>query len=63
MPRGGADEVTGILQLLRGARHHTLHLLEQARCFVDELKTERGMSVAEDCTATVPQQGLGEFTA
>src|SRR5512144_2439351 len=42
----GVDEVTGILQLLRGARHHTLHLLEQAR-FVDELKTERGMSVAE----------------
>jgi len=42
----GADEVTGILHLLRGARHHTLHLLEQAR-FVDELKTERGMSVAE----------------
>ena len=42
----GTDEVTGILQLLRGARHHALHLLEQAR-FVDELKTERGMSVAE----------------
>lgn len=42
----GADEVTGILQLLRGSRHHALHLLEQAR-FVDELKTERGMSVAE----------------
>jgi hypothetical protein len=42
----GTDEVTGILQLLRGSRHHALHLLEQAR-FVDELKTERGMSVAE----------------
>jgi hypothetical protein len=42
----GTDEVTGILQLLRGTRHHALHLLEQAR-FVDELKSERGMSVAE----------------
>jgi len=42
----GEDEVTGILQLLRGARHHALHLLEQAR-FVDELKSGRGMSVAE----------------
>ena len=42
----GSDEVTGILQLLRGSRHHALHLLEQAR-FVDELKGERGMSVAE----------------
>jgi len=42
----GSDEVTGILQLLRGAPHHALHLLEQAR-FVDELKSERGMSVAE----------------
>jgi hypothetical protein len=42
----GTDEVTGILQLLRGSRHHALHLLEQAR-FVDELKTGRGMNVAE----------------
>ena len=42
----GADEVTGILQLLRGARPHALHLLEQAR-FVDELKSQRGMSVSE----------------
>jgi hypothetical protein len=42
----GADEVVGILQLLRGARPHALHLLEQAR-FVDELKSGRGMSVAE----------------
>lgn len=42
----GTDEVTGILQLLRGSRDHALHLLEQAR-FVDELKTERGMSVAD----------------
>jgi hypothetical protein len=42
----GTDEVTGILQLLRGGRQHALHLLEQAR-FVDELKSERGMSVAE----------------
>lgn len=40
------DEVTGILRLLRGSRDHALHLLEQAR-FVGELKTGRGMSVAE----------------
>src|SRR5271169_1838121 len=26
----GTDEVSGILQLLRGARHQALHLLEQA---------------------------------
>lgn len=42
----GTDEAGGILQLLRGARQHALHLLEQAR-FVDELKSGRGMSVAE----------------
>jgi hypothetical protein len=42
----GTDEVSGILQLLRGARHQGLHLLEQAR-FVEALKSERGMSVAE----------------
>ena len=42
----GTDEVSGILRLLRGSTHHALHLLEQAR-FVDELKSERGMSVAE----------------
>lgn len=42
----GSDEVSGILQLLRGSRHHALHLLEQAR-FVDELHAQRGMSVAE----------------
>lgn len=42
----GTDEVGGILQLLRGARHQGLHLLEQAR-FVEALKSERGMSVAE----------------
>jgi len=42
----GTDEVAGILQLLRGARPQALHLLEQAR-FVDELKSERGMSVSE----------------
>jgi hypothetical protein len=42
----GSDEVSGILQLLRGARHHALHLLEQAR-FVDELRSARRMSVAE----------------
>src|ERR1017187_206730 len=42
----GIDEVSGIVRLLRGARDHTLHLLEQAR-FVDELKSERGMDIAE----------------
>lgn len=42
----GADEVTGIVQLLRGCPHRALHLLEQA-CFVDELRTERGLSVVE----------------
>jgi hypothetical protein len=42
----GTDEVTGIVQLLRGGRQHSLHLLEQAR-FVEELKSERGMDVAE----------------
>ncbi|HWT77518.1 MAG TPA: chromosome partitioning protein ParB, partial [Candidatus Methylomirabilis sp.] len=42
----GTDEVSGILQLLRGTRHQGLHLLEQAR-FVEALKSERGMSVAE----------------
>jgi len=42
----GTDEVSGILRLLRGSRDHALHLLEQAR-FVDELKSERGMDIAE----------------
>jgi len=42
----GADEAAGIVQLLRGARPHGLHLLEEAR-FVDELRSGRGMSVAE----------------
>ena len=42
----GTDEAGGILQLLRGSRQHALHLLEQAR-FVDELKSGRGLSVAE----------------
>ena len=42
----GTDEVTGILSLLRTANQNTLSLLEQAR-FLDELKTERGLSVAE----------------
>ena len=42
----GTDEASGILQLLRGARPQGLHLLEQAR-FVEALKSERGMSVAE----------------
>lgn len=42
----GTDEVTGILQLLRGSRAHSLQLLEEA-CFVDELKTERGLNIAQ----------------
>jgi len=42
----GTDEVAGILKLLRADRQHALTLLEQAR-FVDELHTERGLSVAE----------------
>ena len=42
----GTDEAAGIVQLLRGARPHGLHLLEEAR-FVDELRSGRGMSVAE----------------
>lgn len=42
----GSDEVAGILRLLRGSTHEALSLLEQAR-FVDELKTGRGLSVAE----------------
>jgi hypothetical protein len=42
----GTDEVAGILKLLRGSSHEALSLLEQAR-FVDELKTGRGLSVAE----------------
>jgi predicted transcriptional regulator len=42
----GSDEVAGILKLLRADRQHALSLLEQAR-FVDELHTERGLSLAE----------------
>jgi predicted transcriptional regulator len=42
----GGDEVAGILKLLRADRQHALSLLEQAR-FVDELHTQRGLSVAE----------------
>lgn len=43
----GADELDGILQLLRGARDpQGLSQLEQAR-FVDELHTVRGLHVAE----------------
>jgi hypothetical protein len=41
----GHDEVAGILKLLRTDRQHALTLLEQAR-FVDELHSQRGMSVA-----------------
>lgn len=43
----GADEIEGILQLLRGARDpRGLSPLEQAR-FVDELHVVRGLNVAE----------------
>jgi hypothetical protein len=42
----GTDTVTGILRLLRGERPDALHLLEEAR-FVDELKSEHGMNVAQ----------------
>lgn len=42
----GSDEVSGILQLLRASRPHTLHLLEEAR-FVDELHHVRGLDIAE----------------
>ena len=42
----GADEVAGMLQLLRADRQHALTLLEQAR-FVDELHTECGLSAAD----------------
>lgn len=42
----GSDEVGGITQLLRGSPHQGLHLLEQAR-FVDELKSQHGMSIGE----------------
>jgi hypothetical protein len=42
----GADEVAGILKLLRADRQYALTLLEQAR-FVDELHTERGLPPAD----------------
>lgn len=42
----GSDEVSGISQLLRGSPHQGLHLLEQAR-FVDELKSQHGLGIAE----------------
>jgi hypothetical protein len=42
----GEEEASGIIQLLRGAKHHALSLLEQAR-FVTDLLTIHGLSVAE----------------
>ncbi|MHB8974564.1 MAG: ParB/RepB/Spo0J family partition protein [Pirellulaceae bacterium] len=42
----GEEEAGGIIQLLRGAKHHALSLLEQAR-FVTDLLTLHGLSVAE----------------
>jgi hypothetical protein len=45
----GADEVTGILGLLRTAQNQSLSILEQAR-FLGELKNVRHLSVAEIAT-------------
>ena len=45
----GADEVTGILGLLRTAKNKSLSILEQAR-FIDELKNVRHLNVAEIAT-------------
>lgn len=42
----GEDEVVGIITLLRISNNKSLSILEQAS-FIDELKTERKMSVAE----------------
>lgn len=42
----GTDEAHGIVKLLRASRPHALHLLEEAR-FVDELRSGRGLSVAD----------------
>jgi predicted transcriptional regulator len=42
----GADEVVAIMSLLRISNNRALGLLEQA-AFIDELKTARGLSVAE----------------
>jgi hypothetical protein len=45
----GADEVSGILDLLRTAKNRSLNILEQAR-FLDELKHVRHLSVAAIAT-------------
>lgn len=45
----GADEVTGIMTLLRVSNNKALSLLEQAR-FIDELKNVQKMSVAQIAT-------------
>jgi hypothetical protein len=45
----GADEVSGIVGLLRTAKNKSLNILEQAR-FLDELKNVRHLSVAEIAT-------------
>lgn len=45
----GEDEVMAIMVLLRTANQKSLSILEQA-AFIDELKTGRGMSVAEIAT-------------
>lgn len=42
----GEDEVAGIVTLLRTSNNKSLSILEQSR-FIDELKNERTMSVAE----------------
>ena len=46
----GADEVGGIVDLLRTAKNKSLSILEQAR-FLDELKNVRHLSVAEIAAA------------
>ena len=45
----GGDEVTGIVSLLRTSNNKSLTILEQAS-FIDELKNERNMSVAQIAT-------------
>jgi len=45
----GADEVTGIMTLLRVSNNKALSLLEQAR-FIDELKNAQKMSLAQIAT-------------
>ena len=52
----GADEVVGIMSLLRLSNNRALSLLEQAR-FIDELKTVQRMSVAQIATELSRSKG------